>query len=91
MKKLVTVEDAFVVGSASRGVLVEPKISGENPRRGKFAVRLVRPDGSEREAQASIDVPHVRGPLAPMAMVRLYGVTLDDVPRGTEIFEMGVV
>ncbi|HEY8079527.1 MAG TPA: hypothetical protein VIF62_35595 [Labilithrix sp.] len=86
MKKLLVVDEAFVVGSASRGVLVMPKFVADDARRDKFAVKLVRPDGSEKEARASIDLPHVRGALAPFGMLRLWGVALDDVPAGTEIW-----
>jgi hypothetical protein len=89
LKKLVVVEEAFVVGSASRGVLVDPKFTLENPRRDRFTVKLVMPDGTEREAQATLDIPHVRGAHGAFAMVRLYGVVPEDVPRGTEIFEIG--
>ncbi len=86
MKKLLVVEEAFVVGSASRGVLVMPKFVAEDARRDKFAVKLVRPDGSEKHARASIDLPHVRGALAPFGMIRLFEVAIEDVPAGTEIW-----
>ncbi len=88
MKRLLVVEDAFVVGSATRGVIVEPRFTYEDAPREKFAVRLVLPGGGERNAEATIDVPHVRGPLAPFAMLRLHGVALEDVPKGTEIWKI---
>jgi hypothetical protein len=82
---LVVVEEAFV--ARGPGVLIAPRITlpswaGTAP----FPVRLRLPDGSERGATASFDVAHIRGPLAPFAMVRLVDCAPGDVPAGTEIW-----
>lgn len=53
--------------------------------RGPFAVALVLPDGSTRDAKAMIDVPHVRGAAPPMGMLRLLGVAAEEVPIGTRV------
>lgn len=82
---LVVVEEAFAVrGSA---VQVTPRITvrADDAPRGTFAVRLRLPDGTERDATATLDVAHVRGPHGAFAMVRLPGLTPDDVPPGTQI------
>lgn len=78
------VEEAFV--ARGPGVLVVPRITLPGWAQGPFAVRLRFPDGSERAAKASFDVAHIRGPLAPFAMVRLLDCTTADVPAGTEIW-----
>jgi hypothetical protein len=83
-ERLVVVEEAFV--AMGRGVLVAPRFTRKDPGRGTFPVRLVFPDGTEREARASLDVAHMRGALAPYAMVRLPELTPADVPPNTEIW-----
>ena len=87
-KKLLVVEDCFV--ARGPGVLVAPRFTAaEAPTPGdgaSFAVRLVLPDGSSREAKATVDVAHLRGALPPWSMLRLHGVAVDDVPPGTEIW-----
>jgi hypothetical protein len=83
-ERLLVVEEAFVAGG--RGVLVAPKITLTRSAEGTFTVLLRFPDGSERAATASLDVAHIRGPLAPFAMVRLQGLLPGDVPPGTEIW-----
>lgn len=70
-----------------KGVLLLPRFTTTDPARGSFPVRLVRPDRSERTATATIEVAHMRGPLAPFAMYRLVDVTPDDVPAGTEVWK----
>jgi hypothetical protein len=82
--RLVVVEEAFV--ARGPGVLVAPRITLPSAAQGPFAVRLRLPDGSERAATASFDVAHIRGPLAPFAMVRLLDCAPGDVPAGTEIW-----
>jgi hypothetical protein len=63
-----------------------PRLDAVDPSdRGPFAVRLVLPDGGTREAEAMIDIPHVRGSAAPMGMLRLLGVAAEDVPVGTRV------
>jgi hypothetical protein len=82
--RLVVVEEAFT--ARGPGVLVSPRFTAENPPRGTFPVRLVLPSGGEKHLTASLEVAHMRGALPPYAMVRLLGVTPDDVPPGTEIW-----
>jgi len=77
------VEDAF---ADARGVVLQPRIVAERPLRGEVVVTLRMPDGRERAARASMTVSHVRGPLAPFAVIRLHGVTPEDVPAGTEVW-----
>jgi hypothetical protein len=81
---LVVVEDAFVARGS--GVLVAPRITIVEPETAPFPVRLRMPDGTEKAATASFDVAHIRGPGGVFAMVRLLGLTPDDVPRGTEVW-----
>jgi hypothetical protein len=83
-KRLLVVEDAFLAGG--RGVMVTPKITVDGDAAAPIAVNLRRPDGTERAATAALQVAHIRGPLAPFAMVRLVDAGLEDVPVGTEIW-----
>lgn len=83
-EKLLVVEEAFV--ARGKGVLVMPRFTAASPRRGSFPVHLRLPDGTTREAQAEMEVSHMRGALAPYAMYRLLDVTPDEVPEGTEIW-----
>lgn len=83
-ERLLVVEDAFVVRGTA--VLLMPRFSTADPPRGSFPVRLVRPDGTEVAATASVDVAHMRGPSGAFAMYRLEGVTPADVPKGTELW-----
>jgi hypothetical protein len=53
-----------------------------------FAVSLELPDGSQRAAAAALDVAHIRGPNGAFALVRLVGLTVDDVPTGTRVFRI---
>jgi hypothetical protein len=82
-----TVEEAFVARGA--GVLVTPRITAEEPARGRFPIELRLPDGATREVQAELDVAHMRGPLPPFAMIRLHGITVEEVPVGTELWTVG--
>ncbi len=84
-ERLVVVEEAFV--ARGPGVLVTPRITLAGPATGTFPVRLRLPDGSDRAATASFDVAHIRGPLAPFAMVRLVDCTVEQVPAGTEVWK----
>ena len=84
--KLLTVEDTFLI--EGRGVIVTPKIptdSYSGPR--SRSVTLRTPDGGERTASATLDIPMVSPP--PPAfyyLCLLTGLTKDDVPIGTEIW-----
>ncbi len=77
------VEDAF---EDARGIMLQPRIVAKSAIRGEVLVTLRSPDGRERAARASMTVSHVRGPLAPFAVIRLHGVGLEDVPAGTEVW-----
>jgi hypothetical protein len=83
-ERLVVVEEAFV--ARGPGILVSPKITLTRSAQGTLPVRLRLPDGSDRAATASFDVAHIRGPLAPFALVRLLDCAVADVPAGTEIW-----
>ena len=83
-EKLLVVEEAFV--ARGKGVLVTPRFTAETPRRGAFPVHLRFPDGTDRDVLAEMEVAHMRGALAPYAMYRLFDVTPEDVPSGTEIW-----
>jgi hypothetical protein len=83
-ERLVVVKEAFV--ARGPGVLVAPRITLPGNAQGPFSVRLRFPDGSERASRASFDVSHIRGPLAPFAMVRLLDCAPEDVPEGTEVW-----
>ncbi len=41
---------------------------------------------AERRVKGTAILAHVRGPLPPLAMLRLANVTVDDVPAGTEVW-----
>ncbi len=82
--RLVVAEEAFV--ARGRGVLVEPRFTLDAPRPNPFPVTLRAPDGGERKTVAELEVSHVRGTLAPYAMVRLPLLGVDDVAPGTEIW-----
>ena len=84
--KLLTVEDRFLIDG--RGVIVTPKIptdSYSGPH--SVAVTLRTPDGGEKTASATLDIPMVSPP--PPAfyyLCLLTGLTKEDVPIGTEIW-----
>lgn len=82
--RIVTVEEAFV--ARGRGVLVAPRFTAEAPRAGRFPVRLRFPEGTERVSVGELEIAHVRGALAPYAMLRLPELSVEDVPAGTEVW-----
>jgi hypothetical protein len=81
---LLTVKDAFVARDGA--VEVMPPVPSDRLPGPRFDVTLRGPDGTTRAAQAEAMVAHIRGSLPPMAMVRLKGVTRDEVPDGTVVF-----
>ncbi len=81
---LVVVEEAFA--GRGKGSLVAPRITADRAPSGTFPVRVRTPDGKERGATATLEVAHIRGPLAPMAMLRVVDLAPADLPAGTEIF-----
>ncbi len=85
-KRLLVVEEAFV--ATGRGVLVLPRFTATESFAPRFPVRLRFADGTEREVSASVDVAHSRGTLAPWAMYRLFDVTPEDLPSGTELWSV---
>jgi hypothetical protein len=82
-ERLIVVKDAF---SARGGVDVLPAVASDRVPPSPFDVVLRSPDGSERRARGVAVVSHVRGPLPPLARIRLEGVVVDDVSPGTEIW-----
>jgi len=84
--KLLTVEDTFLV--EGRGIIVAPKIPIESYGGQRSRVVTLRtPDGGERKASATLDVPFVSPPpLADYYLCLLAGLTEADVPIGTEIW-----
>jgi hypothetical protein len=83
-ERLLVVEECF--RARGRGVLVMPKRVLHGPAGAKLTVRLRLPSGDERTTTASFDLPHVRGPLTPFAMLRLLELAPEDVPVGTEVW-----
>lgn len=81
---LLVVEDAFT--GRGPGVLVMPRVTADVADAAGFAARLALPGGASRDVRAKLDVAHMKGGLPPYALVRLLDVTLDDVPRGSELF-----
>jgi hypothetical protein len=82
---LLVVEEAFAVRGGS--VQLSPRITvAQDAPRAPFPVRLRYPDGTEREAMATFDVAHIRGPHGAFALVRLLHLDPADVPVGTEIW-----
>lgn len=79
---LLVVEDVF---PARGGVDVLPRFTTAQAPKGKVRVRLRVPGGAERELDGEVLTAHVRGPLPSYAMLRLFGVTPEDVPIGTEV------
>lgn len=82
-KRLLVVKEAF----AARGGGVEllPALGSDQVPPRPFAVTLRAPDGSELRTRASAVVAHARGPLPPLAMIRLADIPVEAVPPGSEI------
>lgn len=85
-ERLLCVEDAFTTNGP--GVVVMPRFTTTAPPRGRFAVRLVFPDGTDLAASASLDVAHMRGASGQYAMYRLFDVDLARITKGTEIWSV---
>ncbi len=82
---LLVVEEVVAVRGGS--VQLSPRITvAQDAPRAPFPVRLRLPDGTEREAVATLDVAHIRGPHGAFALVRLLHLQPGDVPVGTEIW-----
>jgi len=84
VERLLVVEEAFADGS--RGVTLAPRITVHRDYPGSFLVRLRPPGGPEREAKGSLQVAHIRGPSGAFAIVRISGLSVADVPPGTEVW-----
>lgn len=80
---LLTVEEAFT--ARGPGVLLLPKITADRVPPGTFEVIVTTPGGAERRVPATADVAHMRGGLAPFAMVRLPTLAVEDVPPGSTV------
>ncbi len=86
---LLVVRDAFPARGG--GVEVLPPVASDRLPPSPFEVLLRAPGAgestrAEHTATASAVVAHMRGPLAPFAMLRLAGVTVEAVPAGTEVW-----
>src|SRR6185295_16552065 len=81
--RLLTVEEAFA--GDGRGVTLVPKITVKDAPAGPIRVRLRLPGGAEREATATFQVAHIRGPHGAFAMVKLADLAPEEVPVGTEV------
>jgi len=63
-----------------------PAVPSDRLPASPFPVFLVAPDGSELRATATVVVPHIRGPLAPVVMLRVSLPDASLVPSGTEVW-----
>ncbi len=84
MVALLLVVDAFPVRGG--GVEVLPAVASDRLPPSPFRVTLRAPDGSKLTARGRAILSHVRGSMPPLAMVRLEGVCVEQVPRGTEVW-----
>lgn len=80
----ITITDAFEGRGA--GVLVMPRFTAAGPIREPFAVHLRMPDGSMRNARATVEAAHLRGAAGSFAMYRVLDVPLAELLRGTELW-----
>ena len=83
LERLLVVKGTF---PSRGGVEVLPAVASDRVPATPFDVTVRTPDGAERRAKATVIVAHIRGPLPPMAMVRLADLTVDAVPPGTELW-----
>jgi hypothetical protein len=83
-QRLLVVKDAFPARGS--GVEVLPAIASDSLPPSPFDVTLRHSNGSERRVKATAILAHIRGPLPPLAMIRLEDVAVDAVPSGTEIW-----
>jgi hypothetical protein len=81
--RLLIAKDVF---PARGGVDVLPAVASDRLPPSPFEVTLRMPDGAERRARATAILAHIRGPLPPLAMIRLADVAVDAVPPGTELW-----
>ena len=84
MKRRLVVEDACEVRGGA--VSLDPKFVPEDPPRGNFEIELRLPSGETTTHTATLDFAHSRGALSPFALVRVFGITPDAVPVGTEVW-----
>jgi len=82
-ERLLVVKDAF---AARSGVEILPAVASDAVPKSPFDVRVRAPDGSERAAKCFAVVSHIRGPLPPLARLRLEGVAVEEVVPGAEIW-----
>ena len=88
---LIKVEDVFEI--RGRGLILTPFIPIENELPKSAAVLLIRPDGSELEAQADFEVPFYRfinvedyAKRRPAYEIVLRGAAKAEVPVGTQVW-----
>jgi hypothetical protein len=83
-KIVLVVRDAFPARGGGAEVL--PAVASDLLPGTTFPVTVRAPDGSERRTTAAAKFAHIRGPLPPLAMLTLEGVTAESLPPGTEIW-----
>jgi hypothetical protein len=81
---LLVVAETFVM----RGevVISRPRAPIDRLTAPRFVVRLRRPDGTERVAEAILADARVAEPERTAWFLRLPGLTVDEVPIGTEVW-----
>ena len=82
--RLLVVKDVFAARGG--GVEVLPPVGSERLPPSPFEVTVRAPNRPERRTHVTAIISHMRGPLAPFAMLRLAGMTVDQVPPGSELW-----
>jgi hypothetical protein len=82
--RLLVVEETFALSGGA--VIARPRAPMDRVRSLRLVVRLRRPDGSERVTEALLADARVAPPECTAWFVRLPGVTVDEVPPGTEVW-----
>ena len=86
-RRILVVEDAFTTGPG--GVFVLPKLTADTAPASPADLELRTPSGTARTVKVEVVTSHVRGPLPPYAMLRIGGVSVDEVPVGSELWTLG--
>jgi hypothetical protein len=81
---LLVVEEAHP--QPRQGVVLSPRFVPAPSLARAITVRLELPGGAERTTAAELQFSHVRGPLPPVALLRLPSLSPEDVPPGTKVW-----